>query len=484
MPDDRLTRICASDLLEGYRKRDFSPLDVTEAVLDRIDRLNPKLHAFLYVDHDGARAAAKAATEAWTRPGPRPLLLGVPVSVKDLVPTATMPTTFGSLAFKGHRPEKDAPVVERLRAAGAVLTGKTNTPELGLIGATRNRLGPEGLNPWDLGHTCGGSSGGAGAATAAGLGPLAVATDGAGSVRIPASFNGIYGIKPTFGRIPTHELTGAPWSSTIGPHARTVRDAALFLAATAGPHERDAICLEEEPPDFFAGLGPSTGSGRAASLAGILRPGSGQVRVALSIDLGFAPAVDPEVAVAVGEAADVLRDLGCEVVEACPPVDTGPEAYPMSPADEYAFDPDLFEKHYDELTPYAQRTFQAGKEMPAWRYALNLRARERYRRDVARWFRDYDFFLSPCTAHPAGPAGGDLSQIAGVEVNPGWVIWFTALWNRTGHPAASVPFGFSASGLPLAVQLVGRMGDDPGVLAVSAALEAVRPWAERWPEVA
>jgi aspartyl-tRNA(Asn)/glutamyl-tRNA(Gln) amidotransferase subunit A len=468
MPDDRLCNLSASELMEAYRRRQTSPVEVTEAVLARIDRLNPKLNAYLHVDHQGAMEAARRAKEAWTRPGPKPLLLGVPVSVKDLVPTASMPTTWGSLAFKGFRPERDAPVVERLQAAGAVLLGKTNTPEFGLIGATRNRLGDEGRNPWSLDHTCGGSSGGAAAAVAAGLGPLAVATDGAGSVRIPASFCGVYGIKPTFGRIPTHELTGAPWSSTIGPNSRTVRDAALFLAVTSGPHERDAICLEEDPPDFFAGLGA--------------RPLDG-IRVAMSFDIGFA-VVDPEEAGALAETADVLRDLGCEVVEASPPVDTGQEAYPMLPADEYAFDPDIYEKHYDLLTPYAQRTLRAGKEQPGWKYALALRSRERYRRAMARWFRDYDFLLTPATAHPAGPVGGDLKEIAGNEVGPGWVVWFTALWNRTGNPSASIPAGFSAAGLPLAVQVTGRMGDEPGVLAVSQALERLRPWADRWPALA
>ncbi len=467
MPSDELTRLSAAELLDGYHRKRFSPLDVTTTVLDRIDALNPKLHAYLHVDRDGAVASARAATEAWTRPGPKPLLLGVPTSVKDLVPTARMPTTFGSLVFKGRPADRDAPIVERLTAAGAVLFGKTNTPEFGLIGATRNRLGDEGRNPWSLDHTCGGSSGGAGAAVAAGLGPLAVGTDGAGSIRIPSSFCGVYGFKPTYGRIPTHEVVGAPHASTLGPMTRTVRDAALFLAATAGPSERDALCLEEPPPDFFAGLG-------ARPLAG--------VRVAFTLDLG-AFLVDPEVAVAVSEAADVLRDLGCDVVDAHPPVDTGDDTSPMLSPDEYAFDPTIYDDHADELTPYAQRTFKAGKEMPAWRYAIAARKRERYQREMARWFRDFDFVLSPATAHPAGPVGGDVKAIAGQEVNPGWVIWFTALWNRTGNPAASIPWGFSSGGLPLAVQLIGRHGDDVGVLSLSAALEREHPWVDRWPAI-
>jgi aspartyl-tRNA(Asn)/glutamyl-tRNA(Gln) amidotransferase subunit A len=469
MASDNLAFLSAEQLLRLYRRHEASPSDVTEAVLARIDRLNPELHAYLYVDHEGAREQARAATEAWLRPGPKPPLLGVPVSVKDLVPTAMMPTTFGSLAYRDHQPERDAPVVERLRSAGAVLLGKTNTPEFGLIGATRNRLGPEGRNPWNLDHTPGGSSGGAAAAVAAGLGPLAVATDGAGSIRIPAAFCDLYGIKPTFGRIPTHELTGAPWSSTIGPLARTVYDAALFLTATAGPHDRDAICLQEEPPNFFAGLG---------------RAPLSDTRIAYSFDLGFAPAVEPEIVSAVRQAADVLAGLGCVLTEAAPPVEQGPDARSMSPADEYAFDPELLDKHADLLTDYALRTLREGSEMPAWQYALALRKRERYRRSIARWFDDYDFVLSPATAHWAGPLGGDLREINSVNVEPRWATWFTMLWNRTGNPAASIPWGFSAGGLPLAVQVAGRLGDDAGVLALSAALEDAHPWAASWPPLA
>jgi aspartyl-tRNA(Asn)/glutamyl-tRNA(Gln) amidotransferase subunit A len=468
MTKDELAFLSAAELLNAYRRRDVSPIEVTETALARIDRLNPKLNAFLYVDHEGARAAARAATEAWAKPGPKPLLLGVPVSVKDLVPTRSMPTTFGSLAYNDFRAERDAPVVDRLRAAGAVLLGKTNTPEFGLLGVTRNRLGEEGRNPWSLEHTCGGSSGGAAAAVAAGLGPLAVATDGAGSVRIPASFCGVYGIKPNFGRIPTHGLTGAPHASTIGPISRTVEDAALFLQATAGPDDRDPLCLESPPPDFFASLGR--------------RPLDG-LRVAFSLDLGFA-AIDPEVAVAVAQGADLLRDLGCEVVEGSPPVDNSPEAFPMSPADEYAFDTALLDEHEEELTPYAVRTFRAGKEMPAWKYSQALRKRERYIREMKRWFQDYDLFLTAATAHPACPVGGEVTRIAGREVNPGWPIWFTSLFNRSGNPAASVPMGFHSSGLPMAVQLAGRLEDEPLVLAASAALEAARPWREAWPAVA
>jgi Asp-tRNA(Asn)/Glu-tRNA(Gln) amidotransferase A subunit family amidase len=248
-----------------------------------------------------------------------------------------------------------------------------------------------------------------------------------------------------------------------------VADAAYFLTATAGPDDRDAICLEEDPPDFFSGLAP--------------RPLAG-ARVALSLDMDGHAIIDTEVAAALSETADILRDLGCEIIEACPPVDFGPGTSPMNPADEYAFDPSLFDDHFDELTPYAQAVLKAGKETTAVQYAGYWRWRERYRRSVGRWFNDYDFFLTPAAAHAAGPISGDLKEINGTPVPPAWVIWYTRIWNLTGHPAASVPAGFSASGLPLAVQIVGRMGDEPSVLALSAALERARPWAGKWPELA
>ena len=198
------TDVClltGAELLRAYRKRQLSPVEVAHATLERIDRLNPILNAYLAVDAEGALEAARRAERTWAQPGEKPLLCGVPVSIKDLIYTTWLPTTHGSLLFKDYYHPQSSPVVERVVTAGAVVLGKTNTPEFGLLDVTRNRLRDECRNPWNLDHTPGGSSGGAGNSVAAGLGPLAIGTDGAGSIRIPAFYNGVFGLKPTFGRV-------------------------------------------------------------------------------------------------------------------------------------------------------------------------------------------------------------------------------------------------------------------------------------------
>ena len=244
MTSDELCWLSATDLAALIRRRKISPVEVIEGVLDRIGRLNPQINAYVTVTGDEARRAARAAERALGRRravlGP---LHGVPFSVKDLVITKGVRTTFGTRLFADHVPTEDAPMVARLRAAGAIMVGKTNTPTLGWLGATHNLLFGATRNPWRLDRTPGGSSGGASAGVAVGLAPIAVGTDGGGSIRIPASFTGIFGHKPSYGRIPTYPASGA-WSlSHIGPMTRTVADAALVMQVCAGPDERDPYSL-------------------------------------------------------------------------------------------------------------------------------------------------------------------------------------------------------------------------------------------------
>ncbi|MGH8239368.1 MAG: amidase [Steroidobacteraceae bacterium] len=224
-------RLSATQLLEGYARRDFSPVEVFEECLQRIERLNPLLRAYLAVNTEDGRRAALTAERVWRAPGDKPVLCGVPVSVKDTIEMRGLPTTYGSLAFKENY-QDDSEIVLRLRRAGAVIVGKTNTSEFALLSAVRNRLGDPGCNPWNVEHTCGGSSGGAAAAVAAGLGQLAVGTDSAGSIRAPAAYNGIFGFKPTYQRIPSvQRWRAAPGRSHNGPLSRTVRDGALLMLA-------------------------------------------------------------------------------------------------------------------------------------------------------------------------------------------------------------------------------------------------------------
>ena len=470
MPD--LWRLSAAELLRGYARHEFSPVEVAQDALRRIERLNPRLRAYLAVDGDGALEAARAAEARWREGGVIPALCGVPVSVKDTIEMAGLPTTYGSLAFRDNT-QPDSEIVRRLRHAGAVILGKTNTPEFALLGETRNRLGEPGANPWQLDHTCGGSSGGAAAAVAAGLGPLAIGTDSGGSVREPAAYCGLFGLKPTYQRIPAVQVWRAsPNRSHNGPLARTVRDAALVLQALAGPDPRDPSSLHvPEVPDWLAFA--------AGSLRG--------ARVAVSHAFGHPPEIDPEVLTTLNQAARLLERLGCDVIHSDPPsleakdeLEPGVWAYS---GDHYAaaesMIPNFWDKHADELTDYIRPVYDAGRRALAWQYRRILRRNQAYLAAVQEWFRAFDFLLAPATPSPA-PRLDRQRQRQPTQRELGHLVAF----NIAQNPAAAIPFGFHSSGLPLAVQVVGRLGDDVGVLRVAAALEAERPWADQWPAAA
>jgi aspartyl-tRNA(Asn)/glutamyl-tRNA(Gln) amidotransferase subunit A len=466
MPTSDLPFLSAAELLDAYRRRALSPIEVTEATLKRIDTLNPTLNAFICVDHEGAMRAARAAERTWAQPGEKPLLCGVPISIKDLLYTTWLPTTHGSLVFKDYVHHQNSPAVDRVLAAGAVILGKTNTPEFGMIDVTKNRLLDEAVNPWDLDRTAGGSSGGAGSAVACGLGPLAIGTDGAGSIRSPAFYNGIFGLKPTFGRVAHDGWRGAPHTSHQGPMTRTVRDGALLMQAISGPDPRDWLSYPERAPNFLSALEPQT-------LAG--------TRVAVSVNYGYMD-VDPELRSAVADAAKLLESLGCELIESHPPRQEKGEGLSMSSPDEYAYarqiKPD-FDEHFDELTDYGRFSIEKALTTPAWEAANASRRRERWADEINRWFRDFDYFLAPVMGMPAPRC--DAPHL--IQKYP-WPGNFLPIFNANGSPAASVPFGFHTNGTPLGVQVAGRVGDDVGVLRLSAAIEAARPWADRWPDVA
>ncbi|HLH22346.1 MAG TPA: amidase [Chloroflexota bacterium] len=469
MTTSKLWQLSATALLAGYARRAFSPVEVLDELLGRIAQLDHRLHAYLAVNAADARRAARAAEAAWLAPGERPLLCGVPVSVKDLIEMAGLPTTYGSLAFRENH-QADAEVVARLRRAGAVLVGKTNTPEFGLLGGVRNRLGPDGRNPWSLERSCGGSSGGAAAAVAAGLGPLAVGSDSGGSIRGPAAFNGVFGLKPSQGRVPeVQRWCPAPGRGQGGPLARTVRDSALLLQALAGPDPRDPDALPGPVPNFLG------------SLHSPLR----DVRVAVSADLGNVAGVDAEVGTMIDEAAALLRERGCVVSTAAPPalatddvLAPGVWAYA---GDLYAalemLEPDFLARHSDALTDYAAAVCAAGQRALAWQYRGILRRNAAYAEAMRGWFEGYDFLVCPAAAGPAPRVEAVRPINRGGGRTPGFLPQF----NVAQTPAASIPFAFHSSGLPLAIQVVGRHGDDAGVLQLAAAIEAARPWADRWP---
>jgi Asp-tRNA(Asn)/Glu-tRNA(Gln) amidotransferase A subunit family amidase len=468
MSDDALCWMPATALAAAIRKRKVSPVEVVDAVLDRIARVNPALNAYVTLTDEAARREAKAAERALMRRSARlGALHGVPFSVKDLITTAGVRTTFGSPLFRDNVPAEDAPAVARMKAAGAIMLGKTNTPTLGWIGTTDNLLFGVTHNPWDLASTPGGSSGGAGAAVAAGLGPLALGTDGGGSIRKPAAFCGLFGHKASYGRVPIHPHGGA-WSlSHVGPMTRTVEDAALMLQVCAGPDERDQYSLPPSGVDFQRAL----------------RGGLKGLRVAYSERMGYAPAVDAEVRNACAQAARVFRRLGCRVETVEPAWPSPWECWRVTFLGGIAarLAPYLRE-HRDEIDPGLLPAIEDFLKAGPTVYTQAWFDRLAWWQHARAFFERYDLLLTPTAATPAFPLGVLWpTEIDGQAVGREAGSAFTFPFNMTGQPAASVPCGFTRSGLPIGLQIVGRRFDDATVLRASAAFERAQPWITRRP---
>jgi aspartyl-tRNA(Asn)/glutamyl-tRNA(Gln) amidotransferase subunit A len=440
-----------------------------------MEELEPRLHAFCTPAPGLARETARRLERlilAGEEIGP---LAGGPVSIKDLVLTAGLKTVMGSAAYRDFVPEEDDIVVERLKAADAVILGKTNVSEFGYSAVGHNPVFETTRNPWNLDLTPGGSSAGAGAAVASGMGPLAVGSDGGGSVRIPASLCGIVGVKASMGRVPLYPGCrderypgGSSWESLehIGPLSRTVADAALMLSVIAGPDPRDRHSL------------PAPGFDWMACLDGGLKG----CRVAYSSDFGYV-AVEPQVRSIVADAAKVFeRDLGCRVDE----VDPGWDDPYWHFLGLVALDTDLtgmrglLEEHAHEMTPglvdFLSRPWTAEELTDA------VVARKAFANRMWRLMRDYDFLLTPTLAVPPFPVHmpGPEKIEGRIVANERWTSFMLPA-NLTGQPAASVPAGWTEDGLPVGLQIIGRHLDDPSVLRAAAAFEAARPWRDRWP---
>jgi aspartyl-tRNA(Asn)/glutamyl-tRNA(Gln) amidotransferase subunit A len=465
--DARLAWLSATELAALIRRKKVSPVEVIGTVLDRIDALNPRLNAFVTLTGAEARREAKAAERALMRRSARlGPLHGVPFSVKDLVITRGVRTTFGTPLYRDNVPADDAPIVERMKAAGGIMLGKTNTPTFGWIGATHNLVFGITRNPWNLERTPGGSSGGASAAAAAGLGPLHIGTDGGGSIRIPASCAGIFGHKPSYGRIPTYPVSGA-WSlSHVGPLTRTVADAALMLTVCAGPDERDQYSLPGPRVDYVKAL--------RGSLKGL--------RVAYADDLGFADAVDPEVRAVCAKAARAFRELGCRLEEVRPGWPSPREAWGEIFCGGIAARMAPYLDRRGDIEPGLYRIIETALKNPPTKYVQGWFDRLAWWQHPRAFFEKYDLLLTPTIACPPFAVGLDNpTAIAGKSVEPYAWIPFTYPFNMTGQPASSVPCGFTRDGLPIGLQIVGRRFDDVTVLRASAAFERARPWAQHRP---
>lgn len=454
----------AAEMAQGFAAGAFSPVGVLADCLAQTDRLEPSLNALVLVNRDEAQAQAEASAQRWKSGAALGPLDGVPVLVKDLLLTKGQPTLRGSWTVDAAGPwPDDAPSVARLRAGGAVLMARTTTPEIGWKGVTDSPRHGITRNPWDLTKTPGGSSGGASAAVAAGYAPLALGTDGGGSIRIPAAFAGIFGLKPSFGRVPAWPLSPFGTVAHVGPMTRTVRDAALLLEVIAQPDARDWHALPHDPAPVD------------------LTGGMAGMRVAYSPALGFAD-VDPEVAVAVRRAVGLMADLGAQVTEVDPGFDDPAETFrTLWWAGARAALGHLPPEDHARMDAGLAAVLRDAAEITLDQYLAATKARGALGAQMRQFMEGFDVLVTP-TMPIAAFAAGELSPYA---VGPrAWLDWtpFSYPFNLTQQPASSLNCGFTAAGLPIGLQIVGRMFDDRTVLRASAAVEsALALWDQRPP---
>lgn len=470
--------IPATDLTARIHRGDLSPMAVVDAVLARIYEHNEELHAYITVCEEYARERAQSLEDRLEAGDPVGPLCGVPVAIKDLYAFKEgVRHTFGAKPFSDHVATKDAPFVERLEDAGAIIVGKTNTPEFGHKGETDNLLNGIGAasTPFDLNRTAGGSSGGSAVAVAAGLATIAQGSDVAGSIRIPAAFNGVVGIKPTHGRVPQALRPDAFLPHTpffdAGPIARTVEDMALALDVMSGAHPRDPLSL----PD-------TGGSFRETSVRAI-----DDLTIAYTADFDSQP-IDPAVRGVFHEAIDVLGRTGADLVEATPrfdrewgeirrPLNVALQVMYAALADgiqaEYGID---LLAHRDELPEKVVTRIEQGRAHSALEYRQLDVVRTEVFDTIQNLFTEHDLLVTPtATVPPYNIEDGSPSEVDGVAIDPsGWFLTFP--FNLTGHPAASVPAGLTDDGLPVGLQIVGERFADETVIAASAAYERLNPW--------
>jgi amidase len=470
VPDRDLCFTPATELQRLYRARKASPLEVMQAVLARIDAVNPTLNAYVTVARESALAAARKATAALKRRGTLPPLHGVPVSIKDLTPTKGIRTTWGSKIYEHHVPDEDALIVQRLKAAGAIVVGKTNTPEFGAGGNTFNAVFGATRNPWNPALTCGGSSGGAAVALATGMGPLAQGSDLGGSLRTPASFCGVVGFRTTPGLVPKHPVELA-WDSlsVTGPMARTVADTALMLSAIAGPDDRAPLSYDVDTREFVSAL-------RRPSIKGW--------RVAWTPDLNGLIPVDDEAAAVAEGARRVFRSLGAKVEAAC---------CDFSEVNDIVLGTrglSMVAMHADKLArwePQMQKglvwNIKQGLSLTPEQIARAELSRTRLWQRVRTFMETHDLLILPTVAVPPFP----VEQPYPTEINgkplDNYTQWFFLTYGITvtGLPAITVPCGFTRSGLPVGLQIVGRRRQEAAVLCAAAAFESAAPWADKIP---
>ena len=471
MNKEEICFMSATEMLEKINTQELTSQEITETIIERIEKINPIINAYCTTTFDLAREMAKIADERVKKDESIPALNGIPTSIKDLVPVKGVRTTYGSKIFEHNIPEEDAVVVKRLKSAGCVILGKTNTPEFGFKGVTDNFIFGATKNPWNLEKTSGGSSGGAAASVVCGMGPLGQGSDGGGSIRHPAGFCGVYGLKPSFGRVPIYPRKKTEiirTLSVVGPIVRYVSDAALMLDVMKGPFEGDRYSLPKDNIQYLDHVNEKPK----------------KLKIGYSLDLGYAKFVDSDVKEAVINSIQKFDSFGWEVEEAKFKKLNPTIAFGIHYFIDYGYGLRSYLKDWKEkMDPTLTQWAQLGLQFPASSLPNAMKTREQFYQVIFKTFKNYDILVTPTTAIPAFDLGIPApTEINGVKVLPtGWQP-FTFPFNFTGHPAATIPCGWTSdTNLPIGMQIVGKRFKELLILQVSKAFEEIAPWQDRKP---
>jgi len=469
MNKEEICFLSACDLRDKISTQELTSLEITETLIERIEKINPTINAYCTPTFDLARDMAIAADKRVKNGEKVGILNGIPTSIKDLVLVKGIRTTFGSKIHENYIPEEDSIVTSRLRRQGCVILGKTNTPEFGFKGVTDNLIFGATKNPWNLEKTTGGSSGGAGAAVASGISPLAQGSDGGGSIRHPAALCGVFGLKPNYGRVPLYprDTLAAYDLAVIGPIVRYVKDAALMLDAMKGPFEQEMFMLPYDNTSYLENVDKKPKN----------------LRIGYSINLGYAKHIDSEVAKSIIESAEKLTKFGWNVEEVKMKIKKPERPFLTLWSSLLAYDIKPFlDKWRDKLDPALVKLVEAALSYGPFDLPNAIEGRRKFHESFMKVFKNYDLMITPTTAVVAFDLGMPYAlEINGIKVSP--TAWqpFTYPFNMTGQPAASIPCGWSSDGLPIGMQIVGKHFDEKTVLQVANAFEEIAPWQDKKP---
>lgn len=465
--------LSAYEMREKIESQELTSSEITETIIERIEKINPIINAYCTTTFDLAREQSKIADDLVNKKQKVGALNGVPTSIKDLMQTKGIKTTYGSKLYENFIPDQDDIAVQRLMKEGIAMLGKTNTPAFGAIALTNNKIFGETKNPWDIETNSGGSSGGAASSVAAGLGPLALGSDGGGSIRIPSSCCGVYGLKPTFGRIPSYPRIGIAFNSMdhYGPIVRYVVDAALMLNVLKGYHPSDKNSLPEDNIDYVE----------------CLEEKPKKLKIGYSLSLGFSKLLEEEVKENIIYNVKKLEQFDWDVGEADLKIRSPETAFKTLVSVGYAYDlRKEYEKVPDFFDPDLIATVKLGLDNNSMNIGKAIDLRKQVYEEMYRYFKNYDVLVTPtlpCTAfRPGWLETGTVFPTIGKKALSimSWMT-FTYPFNLTGLPAASIPSGWDSSGHPIGMQIIGRRYDEQTVLQVSKAFEEIAPWQEKKP---